>query len=164
MMRVVFFVFFVLAVMADKGKIEVQSGKVTLTCPGGSKEWGSKSQPISNPGNDEYSFTYKGDKKDVIYYCINSTGEKNMFYFSGKGCIDCYELDGIRLLAIIGGDLLVTGGVILFAYRRAQRKSEPPPAAAANHQSASTEPESNYEDLSPRTRDNATYTGVHRTG
>ncbi|XP_023689263.2 T-cell surface glycoprotein CD3 epsilon chain-like [Paramormyrops kingsleyae] len=163
MMRVVFFVFFVLAVMADKGKIEVDSNGVTLTCPKIAIEWRSPSLRIIN-SSKQYSFPFE---RNMFYYCIYDTESKNQkysFYFKGNGCIDCYELDGMRLLAIIGGDLLVTGGVILFAYRRAQRKSEPPPAAAANHQSASTEPESNYEDLSPRTRDNATYTGVHRTG
>ncbi|XP_048837337.1 T-cell surface glycoprotein CD3 epsilon chain-like [Brienomyrus brachyistius] len=162
MMRVVFFVFFSLAVMADEGEIKVNSRAVTLTCPGDTSEWGQRSQRIINSSR-YYTFIYEEDTNGVFYYCMYDS-KKYSFYFKGKVCEDCFQLDGILLLTIISGDLLVTGGVILFAYHRAQRKLEPPPAAAANHQSASREPESDYEDLSPRTRDNATYAGVQRTG
>ncbi|KAI1893268.1 hypothetical protein AGOR_G00121960 [Albula goreensis] len=87
--------------------------------------------------------------------------ESNYFYVLGKVCENCYELDATLLIGIIVGDLMVTGGIIIFIYNCAQRKAgaSPPPSAAgrSTNRNAPSVPDRDYEALNLGTRDNSTY-------
>ncbi|RVE64359.1 hypothetical protein OJAV_G00125090 [Oryzias javanicus] len=151
----------------SKGGVQFNQNKVTLTCPSDSSNWGPK---LSNTGGT-YEFTYQ---KPVEHYCIYSD-QKYFFYVKGKGCENCFELEGWLLGAAIIGDVVVTTILMTIIYKCTKKKtgdqpaqtiapSAPPLNYPQGHRGRHVPSNQTYEKLNHQTRSPDVYSSVHKTG
>ncbi|XP_024113877.1 T-cell surface glycoprotein CD3 epsilon chain isoform X1 [Oryzias melastigma] len=151
----------------SKGDVQFKQNTVTLTCPEG---YTKRGPGLKNDDNNTYTFEYK---KPVKYYC-ESGSKKYFFYVKGKGCDNCFELEGWLLAAAIVGDVVMTTILIMIIYKCNKKKTtdEPaqtifPSAPPANYPPGPRgrhAPSQTYEPLNPQTRHDGVYSKVQRTG
>nr|XP_029528782.1 T-cell surface glycoprotein CD3 epsilon chain-like [Oncorhynchus nerka] len=162
------FLLLIVTTVEGKGYVSFWRTTVTMTCPGIGEWYEGTTNLDKNSQSEQIEVNYDESKKSV-YHCeytkeITTTYQ---FYFKGKVCKDCYELNPTLVAGAIIGDLLVTGGVILIVYLRARKKSGPAapqkPTSRAAGRGPPVVPSPDYEPLSLATRSRDIY-ATHRTG
>ncbi|XP_055735788.1 T-cell surface glycoprotein CD3 epsilon chain-like [Salvelinus fontinalis] len=162
----------IMTTVEGEGDVSFWRTTVTMTCPGNG-EWYEDTNNMNKGKSIENEVNYDESKKRV-YHCeyLNDPYDTEktttyQFYFKGKVCEDCYELNPTLVAGAIIGDLLVTGGVILIVYLRARKKSGPAAPQKPTSRSAGrgppVVPSPDYEPLSVATRSRDIY-ATHRTG
>lgn len=166
------FLLLIMTTVEGKGYVSFWRTKVTMTCPGIGEWFDGTTKMDKNSQNIEENYD---ESKKRVYHCEYQYDpqvgpEKTatyQFYFKGKVCKDCYELNPTLVAGAIIGDLLVTGGVILIVYLRARKKSGPAAPQKPTSRSAGrgppVVPSPDYEPLSLATRSRDIY-ATHRTG
>uniref|UniRef100_A0A4W5Q8U6 CD3 gamma/delta subunit Ig-like domain-containing protein n=1 Tax=Hucho hucho TaxID=62062 RepID=A0A4W5Q8U6_9TELE len=161
------FLLLIMTSVEGKGDVSFWRTTVTMTCPG-EGQWYDGVNQIGETTKD-FTENYVENKKRV-YHCVylpEIGGTTYYFYFKGKVCEDCYELNPTLVAWAIVGDLLVTGGVILIVYLMAQKKSghaaPQKPTSRSAGRGPPVVPSPDYEPLSAATRSRDIY-ATHRTG
>uniref|UniRef100_A0A3P9LUB1 CD3 gamma/delta subunit Ig-like domain-containing protein n=1 Tax=Oryzias latipes TaxID=8090 RepID=A0A3P9LUB1_ORYLA len=148
--------------------IDFKQNKVTLTCPLQSTEWDPK---LKNP-KSTYEFKYQ---KPVQHFC-KANENKYFFYVKGKGCDNCFELDGWLLGGAIIADVVVTTILMTIIYKCTKKKvadgpahltkpSGPPHAPGRVPRSSAVPSDlTTYQELNHHTRTGGVYSTVQKTG
>ncbi|NP_001182103.1 T-cell surface glycoprotein CD3 epsilon chain precursor [Oncorhynchus mykiss] len=168
------FLLLIMTTVEGNGYVSFWRTKVTMTCPGKGEWYEGTNNLDKNSRSEQIEENYDESKKRVYHceyqYDPQDYPEKTaiyQFYFKGKVCKDCYELNPTLVAGAIIGDLLVTGGVILIVYLRARKKSGPAAPQKPTSRSAGrgppVVPSPDYEPLSLATRSRDIY-ATHRTG
>ncbi|XP_070987182.1 T-cell surface glycoprotein CD3 epsilon chain-like [Oncorhynchus clarkii lewisi] len=166
------FLLLIMTTVEGNGYVSFWRTTVTMTCPGIGEWYDGTTKMDKNSQNIEENYD---ESKKRVYHCEyqhdHQVGPEKtatyQFYFKGKVCKDCYELNPTLVAGAIIGDLLVTGGVILIVYLRARKKSGPAAPQKPTSRSAGrgppVVPSPDYEPLSLATRSRDIY-ATHRTG
>ncbi|XP_024298061.1 T-cell surface glycoprotein CD3 epsilon chain isoform X1 [Oncorhynchus tshawytscha] len=166
------FLLLIMTTVEGNGYVSFWRTTVTMTCPGIGEWYDGTTKMEKNSQNIKENYD---ESKKRVYHCeyqydTQDDGVKTatyQFYFKGKVCKDCYELNPTLVAGAIIGDLLVTGGVILIVYLRARKKSGPAAPQKPTSRSAGrgppVVPSPDYEPLSLATRSRDIY-ATHRTG
>ncbi|XP_066567292.1 T-cell surface glycoprotein CD3 epsilon chain [Amia ocellicauda] len=147
------------------GSIEVSGTTVTLNCDYDTPQWG-KVKGEFDPKHTTSKFLSISNYSDesVLYYCYEHEDRKTYFYFKGKVCENCYEVEIPMLAGVIVIDLLVTMGVVILVYYCSQKKGGASPLAPASrpgrNDRAPPVPNPDYEPLRTGTHD--LYSGLHK--
>ncbi|XP_029570626.1 T-cell surface glycoprotein CD3 epsilon chain [Salmo trutta] len=170
------FLLLIMTSVEGEGSVSFWRTAVTMTCPD-QGYWYDDTIKVNEDQSKEIVVDYDESKKRV-YHCeypynqFDTETTTYYFYFKGKVCKDCYELNPTVVAGAIIGDLLVTGGVILIVYLRARKKSGPAAPQKPTSRSAGrgppVVPSPDYEPLSAATRNRdiyaSTQTSTQRTG
>ncbi|NP_001117094.1 T-cell surface glycoprotein CD3 epsilon chain isoform 1 precursor [Salmo salar] len=170
------FLLLIMTSVEGGGDVSFWRTTVTLTCPD-KGDWYDNTIKMNEEESKEIKMDYDESKKNVyqckyLYDQYDTEKTTYQFYFKGKVCKDCYELNPTVVAGAIIGDLLVTGGVILIVYLRARKKSGPAAPQKPTSRSAGrgppVVPSPDYEPLSVATRSSDIYattqTSTQRTG
>ncbi|KAL0972756.1 hypothetical protein UPYG_G00194390 [Umbra pygmaea] len=151
------------------GDVSVWRDHVILSCPKTGKYYDKENKELSFGEMEGKIYIPIEHNVDLVkeYYCKYSIDDNvYQFFFKGKGCQNCFELNVNMVAMAIVGDLLLTGLVIMIVYRWAQKSSgtaapQKPTSRSGGHAPAVPNPD--YEVHPPGTRSKDIY-ATHRNG
>ncbi|XP_056329757.1 T-cell surface glycoprotein CD3 epsilon chain-like [Danio aesculapii] len=151
------------ATAANAQDVYFTSDGAVLSCPGAVSEWDEKQ-------NKNQSLTIKADQGTVkgthrCKYEEDTKEHTHVFYIDAKVCKGCVEFNGWLATAVIFGDLLLTGGLILIIYLCTTKNSTHTQQKASTPRSANPPrpPNPDYEKLNTQTLSSGLYAGINKT-
>ncbi|XP_016329805.1 T-cell surface glycoprotein CD3 epsilon chain-like [Sinocyclocheilus anshuiensis] len=143
---------------------EIKSDGVVILCSGGvagTVKWVKDKNDIAGQTNATLEVKAEQGRVEGFYSC--TYGDiTHVFYLRVKVCENCYELSRLKATALIFGNLLITGLVILIVFIFANKNSGGTHKRASNLRSENPPqpPNPDYAPLDPKTRNNAVYSGI----
>ncbi|XDV33378.1 hypothetical protein PO909_003802 [Leuciscus waleckii] len=165
--------FLMLTAAVDTQEIATTDTGAILTCSGGEDlqvKWKEEKVDVNTEMEEKHKYTVKDKKKKGVvegefsceYTPQDSATVTHLFYLNVKVCENCYEFSGLVASAVIFGDLLFTGAVILIIYMCARKKTGSTQQKASKPRTASAPPVPNpdYERLNQHTLSSGLYAGL----
>ncbi|XP_067308022.1 T-cell surface glycoprotein CD3 epsilon chain-like [Pseudorasbora parva] len=165
----VFLMLTVLVSPAQSQEISLASDGAILTCTGaedGGVTWKKDSDVQSGEKNQTFPVRAANGAVKGEFSCqyTDHTAQTvtHMFYLNAKVCENCYELSSFMVIAIVFGDLVITGAVILGVYVCVPKNtgSTQKKASKPRTQSAPPVPNPDYQELNQRSRTTDVYSAL----